>query len=204
MSSLYFIGSSRGARALWRIDVDSAARRVVSGPNRITTLPEAGSATLSPDGSMLVFDGAGRNAQILSYRLDSEDGHEPQPIEMTSDAIHAEYPAGSRDGRGFAFVRHRPGSPERSELVAVLRGESRERTIRVIEHPREVLWMPRWNDDGTKLVYSLVSNVGDDIAVRQQLHLFDASTGQHIPLTSPHHPDSMLEFPTGWTRMAGT
>ena len=199
MSAIYFVGLSRGARALWRIDIDAAARRVVSGPNRVTTLPEVSSANLSADGRHLVFDGAGRNAQVLSYQLDPVGSQGAQATERTSDAIHAEGPTVSRDGRAFAYVRHRPGSPERSELVAHLPGESRERTIHAIEHPHEVLWMPRWNHDGTKLVYSLISNADQPSAPRQQLRLFDASTGEDKQLTSPLDPRSMLWFPGGWT-----
>jgi dipeptidyl aminopeptidase/acylaminoacyl peptidase len=67
MSSLYFVGASRGRTAVWRIDVDPAARRVVSGPYRLTTLPDANHASLSPDGSRVVFDGSARHAQIVSY-----------------------------------------------------------------------------------------------------------------------------------------
>ena len=58
--------------------------------------------------------------------------------------------------------------------------------------------MPRWNHLGTKLVYSFVSNAHEPTA-RQQLQLFDVSTGDDRPLTSPHDPNKMMEFPTGWT-----
>ena len=197
MSSLYFVGLSRGARAVWRIDVDAPVRHIVSGPHRITRVIDANSASLSPDGRRVVFDGSAQNAQILSYPLDSMDGRDANPDTLTSDAIHAEEPTLSRDGRAFAFVLNRPGSPERSELVARLPGESRERTIRVIEHPREVLGLSRWNHDGTKLVFGVVSNA-DEPAPLQQLRLFDASTGDDKPLTSLHGV-ATIEFPTGWT-----
>jgi Tol biopolymer transport system component/DNA-binding winged helix-turn-helix (wHTH) protein len=199
MSAVYFVGLSRGARALWRIDIDAAGRRVTSGPTRVTMLREAASASLSPDGRQIVFDGSERNAQVLSYQLDSGKGHEAPPLAMTPDAVHAESPTVSHDGRAFAFVRHRPGSPERTELVARGRGDSHERTIRAIEHPHEVLWMPRWNRDGTKLVYSLISSAGQPGAARQQLRLFDTSTGEDRPLTSPIDPNATLWFPGGWT-----
>ena len=202
MSALYFVGLSRGARALWRIDIDPAGRRVLSGPNRVTTLQDVSSASLSLDGRLLVFDASTRNAQVLSYQLDSKDGLGVEPVAMTPDAVHAEGPTLSRDSRAFAYVRHRPGSPERSELVAQLPGESREPTIRAIEHPHEVLWMPRWNHDGTKLVYSLISNAGQPGAARQQLRLFDPSTAEDKPLTSPIDPNTSLWFPGGWTRDA--
>ena len=198
MSSLYFVGLSRGARAVWRIDLDPAARHIVSGPHRITRVIDANSASLSSDGRRVVFDGSAQNAQILSYPLDSTDGRDANPEALTSDAIHAEGPTLSRDGRAFAFVLNRPDSPERSELVARLPGASRERTIRVIEHPREVVWMPRWNHDGTKLAYAIVSKADEPSAAQQQLRLFDASTGEDLPLTSLHRVATM-EFPTGWT-----
>ena len=177
MSAFYFIGSSRGTRALWRVDIDAAARHVVSGPHRLTTLPDASNASLSPDGRRVVFDGAARNAQIWSYHLTARMGSDAGPAAMTSDAAHADFPTLSRDGRALAFVLTRPGSPEHSELMARLPGQSRDRTVRVIEEPREILGMPRWNDTGTTLAYGIVSNVGGP-APQQQIRLIDASTRQ--------------------------
>ncbi|AMY08508.1 translocation protein TolB [Luteitalea pratensis] len=196
LSSLYFIGASRGTRALWRIDIDATARRVVSGPHRLTTLPEANNANLSPDGRRVVFDGSARNAQILSYALSNEK-LASDPVPLTSDVVHAEMPTLSRDGRAFAFVLTRPGSPDRSELVGRWPGESRDRTIRVINEPGEVLALPRWNSNGTKLVYGFVSNATEPSA-QQQLRIFEASTGEDTPLTSAHAVVTM-EFPSGWT-----
>jgi Tol biopolymer transport system component len=82
--------------------------------------------------------------------------------------------------------------------MARVPGQSSDRTIRVIEEPHEILGMPRWNDKGTMLAYSVVSNVGGP-APQQQLRLIDASTGNDTPLTSPHAPQVGMEFPTGWT-----
>ena len=198
MSSLYFVGDSRGRRALWHIDLDSAARRVVSVPYRVTTLPDANNASLSPDGRRVVFDGSARNAQIVSYAPDSKGAWNAIPMALTSEAIHAHSPTLSRDGRAFGFVLTRPGSPDRSEITARLAGHSRDRTIRVIDHPREVVHTPRWNADGTKLAYSLVVHAAEP-AAQQQLRLFDALTGEDVPLTSLHSPFDMMELPTGWT-----
>jgi Tol biopolymer transport system component/DNA-binding winged helix-turn-helix (wHTH) protein len=175
MSSLYFVGESRGRRALWRVDVDATARRVTSGPHRVTaTLPDANNASLSPDGNRVVFDGAAQNARVFSDPLDRDAGMDADPTAMTSEAAHAGSPTLSRDGRAFGFVLTRPGSPDRSELTARLPGQSRDQTIRVIDHPREVLWMPRWNGDGTKLAYSLVSNANDEASAQQQEVSHDA------------------------------
>ena len=58
---------------------------------------------------------------------------------MISDAVHADFPTLSRDGRAFAFVLTRPGSPEGSELMARLPEQPRDWTIRVIEESREIL-----------------------------------------------------------------
>jgi Tol biopolymer transport system component len=198
MSALYFVGSSRGKRALWQLEIDSAARRVTAGPHRITTLPDANNASLSPDGRRVVFDGSAQNARIVTYPLD-DDGHPAaEPMAITSEATDATSPAVSRDGRAFAFVLTLPGSPERSELTARLRDQPRDQTIRVIDHPREVVTMPRWNDTGTKLAYSVVVRA-NDASAQQQLRIFDAATGDDVPLTSAHSPAELMEFPTGWS-----
>ena len=199
MSLLYFVGASRGRRALWRIDLDPAARRVASGPHRVTTLPDVNNATLSPDGTRVVFDGSARHAQIVSYALDPEDASHAGPTAMTPEAIHAHSPTLSRNGRAFAFVLTRPGSPDRSEITARLPGHSRDLAIRAIDHPREVVHTPRWNADGTKLAYSLVVNADQPSSARQQLRLFDAASGEDVPLTSPHSPVDRVELSTGWT-----
>ena len=124
MASLYFVGASRGTTAVWRIGLDAASRRIVTGPRRITTLLDANTAGLSPDGRRLVFGGAPRNAQnlvIFARRpwVDRSGTRRADP-----DAGHAEFPTLSRDGRAFAFGLTRPGSPERHEIVARLPGRT--------------------------------------------------------------------------------
>jgi Tol biopolymer transport system component len=44
MTSLYFVGVSRGTTAVWRIGLDATTRRVVAGPRRITTVLDANTA----------------------------------------------------------------------------------------------------------------------------------------------------------------
>ena len=197
-SALYFVGASRGKRAVWRLDIDPGARRVVAGPHRVTTLLDANNASLSLDGARVVFDGGAPNAQIVSYALGRDGRPVGEPVGITSEAAHAASPTLSRDGNAFAFVLTRPGSPERSEFTARFGGEARHHTIRVIDHPREVVGMARWDDKGTKLAYSFVSNA-DAPSALQQLRLFDRSTGADVPLTSPHSPMDVIEFPAGWT-----
>jgi Tol biopolymer transport system component/DNA-binding winged helix-turn-helix (wHTH) protein len=194
---LYFVGSSRGTRGIWRIGIDASTRQVSTGPHRIGTLSDANNASLSPDGRRLVFDGIARNAQIWSYALDKPGTTTPIPETLTPDAVHAEVPTLSRDGRAFAFVLTRPSSRERRELVARLPGQAREQTIRVIQDPDELVLMPKWNHDGSQLAYGFISNA-HDASAQQQIRVFDAVSGRDTALTSPHTVFDM-EFPSGWT-----
>ena len=65
---LYFVGISRGARGVWSLDVDARSARVVGGPHRISSLPDADGISVSPDGRQLILARSSSTARLWCTR----------------------------------------------------------------------------------------------------------------------------------------
>ncbi len=195
--SLFFVGLVRGARNVWRIDVDAAARRVTAGPDRVTSLPDASTFSLARAGDRLAFDGSTRTAQLWSFDLNEagqiiEDSRRLASLE----AAHAEHPALSSDGAWLASIQTRPGGRRLRALVVRELATDREETIREVRDDGGIVLAPQWSYSGTRLSYTLVTrSLG---TLERQLRVFDMASRRDEPLTSPQ--SSVNEFAGGWSR----
>ena len=197
-NAILFIGDVQGFRSVWRIGVDRTARRIVAGPLPVTTSIEASNFNITADGRRLAFGASRRAARLWSYALDAA-GHlqEGTGTALTAEAVHTEAPDISRDGEHLLFTLARPASRQRRELVTRDMSTGEVQTRRVLDDDRGVMLFPRWNSDGTRLSYTLVTRTSSRTA-QQQIFLFDPAANRQWPLTSPSTVDE-LEHATGWT-----
>ncbi|MEP6919167.1 MAG: winged helix-turn-helix domain-containing protein, partial [Acidobacteriota bacterium] len=195
---IFFIGDVQGFRSLWRLDVDEKAHEITNGPYRVTPSVEANNFSLSRDGSRLVFGASNRAARLWSYLLDKtgrpRDGSQTA---ITPEAVHAVSPDLTLDGDRLVFTLARPGSRLRRELVTRQLSTGREQTLRVLDDDRGAIWFPRWNRDGTRLSYTVVTRRSATIA-EQQMLLFDPASNRETALTSPTSADT-IELGNNWT-----
>ena len=194
--AIYFVGDLHGMRSVWSLDVDAAGRRVVGGPHRITTVPEAEAVSLSADARRLVLAGASRTSRLWAYSVDASNRSiGDRAVRLTSEAMHAVAPSLSLDGSHLLYVVEKPGGSQPSELVVRSMADGRERTVRATGE-RETLLFPRLNRDGTRVVFNLVT--GNATVAVQQTRVLDLITGKETGLTSPIGPENM-ETPNGWS-----
>ncbi len=199
--AIYFIGKGHGLPSVWRIDVDAAAYRVVGGPTRITgTSRDANNFALSRDGRHIAFDGSTRAARLWAYELDGAGGvrtGREQPVSL--EAVHAEAPDLSPDGRSLVSMQSQPGSRQRLEVVARDMTTGRERALRAIDDDRENIGFLRWNGDGTRLSYVDFFRQSARES-HDQVRLLDPATGRDEALTSKRLASmSAADLPGDWT-----
>jgi serine/threonine protein kinase/dipeptidyl aminopeptidase/acylaminoacyl peptidase len=150
---IYFEGSSRGVREIWRITVEPATLRWIAGPDRLTTSTgQDTNIALSADGRRLAFTTVTQNSRIWLLPFDSKTAHvkgNGRPV--TEEGIDASFSDLSPDGKKLVYA---------SESVGVGKQRLREKTLP--DGPESVLaddefyrYFPRWAPDSRHLAFSL-------------------------------------------------
>jgi len=146
--ALYFEGTSRDVRNLWKVTVEPDTLRWVAGPERLTTGPGQDTAlAISADSKRLGFVARTESLRIWSIPFDAAKGRttgEGQPV--TAAGMDADCPDLTRDGSKLVFLAVRAG---KEELWAKSLTDGRE-TLLVAEANYYAL---RWSRDGTRLAY---------------------------------------------------
>ncbi len=109
--ALYFEGTSRGVRNLWKITVDPATLRWVEGPERLTTGagPDTGMA-LSADGKKLAFTTRAERTRLWVLPFDATTGKvKGQGQPATPSGLDVYSGDLSPDGRKLVFTMGRGG-----------------------------------------------------------------------------------------------
>lgn len=150
---LYFQGSSRGVRNLWRVAVDRHSLQPRGRPERLTTGsgPDKNIA-LSPDGTKLAFTSRIENVRVWSLPFNARAGKlagAGQPV--TAAGVMPCFLDMTRDGKKLVYIARRTGTI-RLELREKLLEDGPERVLTVKEYP---FFCPRWSPDGTRVAYQL-------------------------------------------------
>jgi len=188
--ALYFEGTSRDVRNLWKVTVEPDTLRWVAGPERLTTGPgQDTTLAVSMDGKKLAFVTRTGSVRIWSIPFDAAKGRttgEGQPV--TAAGMDADLPDLTRDGGKLVFEGIRAGKvslwekslPDGRETL--LFADSSERAF------------PRWSRDGTRLAYR---RRRPGTPASTSIAVLPAGGGSEEPLLSPF--TNMCHNPWDWS-----
>lgn len=149
---LYFEGTSRGVRYIWRVTVEPESLRWIEGPERLTTAAgEDGDIALSADGQRLAFTTVTQNSRIWLLPFDSSAPKVKgtgKPV--TEEGVDPLFSDLSADGKKLVFASENLGMDKRMLLEKILpNGEER-----VLVSDELYRFFPRWSPDSIHLAYS--------------------------------------------------
>jgi Tol biopolymer transport system component/DNA-binding winged helix-turn-helix (wHTH) protein len=173
--ALYLERTFRGARSLWRLNIEPGTLRATS----VDQLTSGGGLdtgpAVSPDGKKLAFTAASGNVSAWLYPFDANRGRIiGSGSSITSPGMSAWVTTVTRDGSELAFSGVRAGET-RLWVKSLPRG--RELPLFVDGFIRSA---PQWSPDGRRLAYFRWHNPGEG-----QFVIWSAESRQEEPLTSP-------------------
>ena len=175
--ALYFEGTSRDVRNLWKVTAEPDTLRWVAGPERLTTGPgQDTTLAVSMDGKKLAFVTRTESVRIWSIPFDAAKGRtigEGQPV--TAAGMDADSLDLTRDGGKLVFEGIRAG---KESLWEKSLPDGRE-TLLVADGFRRA--PPRWSRDGTRLAYRRTHPTKPE----SQVVILPDGGGAEEPLTSP-------------------
>ena len=172
---VYFERNYRGARNVWKMNVEpeafraTAVERLTTGPG-----PETGVA-VSPDGNKLAFTAKSEQVRSWLFQFDATNGRilgEGRAISPSS--LMAWQQALSRDGKKMVFWGGKYGANKSAVYQETLE-EGRESPVIADDRKRG---SAQWSPDGTHLVYAR------ECSDASQLMLWSAQTHSEEPLTA--------------------
>jgi Tol biopolymer transport system component/DNA-binding winged helix-turn-helix (wHTH) protein len=173
--ALYLERTFRGARSLWRLNIDPSTLRA-TGSEQLTAGPGFATApAISADGKNLAFTAANHRISAWLYPLDADQGRITGPgTPITSPGIDAWLTTTTRDGSKLAFSGVRAGE---THLWVKSLPDGRELPLFLDSYVRD---NPLWSPDGTRLAYvRYPQNSYDD-----QIMVWSTEPRQEEPITS--------------------
>jgi Tol biopolymer transport system component/DNA-binding winged helix-turn-helix (wHTH) protein len=148
--ALYFEGTSRGVRNMWRVAVDPATLEWRSGPARLTTSADLHEGiALSADGRKMALAIRNERTRLWAFRIDPTGGRLlDEGAAITGDTVDALAPVLSRDGTRLLYETER--------------GDNQELWVRSLLDGRDTLLIggsryrrasPIWSFDDRHIVY---------------------------------------------------
>jgi len=196
--AIYFERGYRGARNIWKLQVDPETLRATS-IDRLTTGqgPDAGAA-VSKDGKRLAFSAKSQRIQTWLFPFDARTGQiKGDGTAITSPGRTSIDPDISRDGMNVAYYVPHGETGElgvgeldvRNEVwVKSLVDGSEAPVIADQEYSR---WFPRWSPDGSRLAYERRNLKTDE----RQLVAWSRKTHDEEPVAAPN----TLSGPYDWS-----
>jgi Tol biopolymer transport system component len=174
--AIYFERTFRGAKNIWRMNVDPRALRGVA-IERLTTSPGFDTElSLSPDGKKIAFTGESQRVRAWLFPFDATRGKTSGPGQaVTSPGMDAWRHNLTRDGKKLVFNRLRDG---KWELWETTLGGSEAPIMADDAYAR---YLPRWSPDGTRLAYQR-----EKLSTREsQVVEWSSQSHEEEPLTAP-------------------
>jgi len=150
--AIYFERTFRGARNVWRLDVDSQSRKA-TGTERLTTGVGGDSElSVSGDGKRLAFTGESSHTRVWMFPFDAIHGRiTGVGRAVTSASVEGWAPNVSHDGRNLVFGGRRAG---KWNLWVKSLPEGPE--IPVVADDSWGRYQAQWSNDGKSLAYERV------------------------------------------------
>jgi Tol biopolymer transport system component len=195
--ALFFVGTSRDVRNIWRVDVDPRTLEWTGGPERVTTGPGADTdVAVSPDGDRIAFASSVRNARLWVYGFDPTTARisgNGEPI--TAEGWHSALSDITSDGRRVLSFTTQPGRRPQRHLTELRSGSNESYRLISADLDRWTYAFARWSPDGTRIAYRRWT-IDRGRAQLCSIELLDRSTGEQTPLTSPQPG---RDNPYGWS-----
>jgi Tol biopolymer transport system component len=195
--ALFFVGTSRGVRNTWRVQVDPLTLEWTDGPERITAGPGADTdVAVSRDGLRILFASSQRNAKIWLFPFDARTGRLSgggQPI--TDAGSYASLGDVTTDHRRLLYWVGQPGRRPHERLVQRSTTGDEPQELILEDTDRRWHFAPRWSPDGKRISYR-VWIVEGGRATLCSIELLDPRTGVQTQLTSPQ---ARHDNPWGWS-----
>jgi Tol biopolymer transport system component/DNA-binding winged helix-turn-helix (wHTH) protein len=176
--NLYFERMFRGARNLWRMQVDPETLKAV-GLERITSGTElASDSALSADGNKLVFTSKEEKVREWIFQLNGLDADHSDAQPVTPAGMEAWEGDLSSSTNRVAFSCERAGQWDLCERLL-----PSGPTNVIASDDSFVRDEPHWSRDGTHLAYIRLKKATGEV----QIVTWDAATRQESVVTDPQH-----------------
>ena len=184
--ALYFEGTSRGVRNLWKVEVEPRTLRWVAGPERLTTGPGLDTAIApSPDGKRLAYAVRTGRTRLWSLPFNAAAGRTGgagQPITKAGiDIFNFDL---SRDGKKLLFIVNRGG---KEELWEKSLDDGQEKLLIAADEATSLAAI--WSRDGRRAACSRQHYTNPErTRWERSIVLLPAGGGDGELLTSPDTP----------------
>jgi Tol biopolymer transport system component/DNA-binding winged helix-turn-helix (wHTH) protein len=191
--AIYFERTFRGARNIWRMDVDPqtlraiSIKRVTTGPGRDTEF------SLSPDGKRLAFTNQSQHVRAWLFPFDATRGKVIGPGRpITSPGVEAWMPNLSPDGKELAFSSSRSGTWTLTESPLPDGPETP-----VVSDDSDLRDQGQWSPDSGRLAYVRESH----LTGKMQIMEWSGLSRHEEPLTPPSDGEPKV---SDWSRKSNS
>ena len=186
--ALYFEGTSRGVRNIWKVEVEASTLQWRLGPHRLTTGADVNAGiSLSRDGQKLAFAVRDDRIRLWSFQIDAASGRvvgAGEPI--TAPGFDALSPVLSRDGTQLIYGAERGGTQElRRKSIA----DGRDTLVVPGDDFQRV--GPVWSYDNNRVMYLRSRR---DNTSESELVTVPASGGQEQVLRTAEQVDRLFDW----------
>jgi len=170
---IIFDSDELGERNLWVLNIENKTKTLLGA--RDAQFP-----SVNQDNSVLTYNEVRYNANIWNVDLNE---HSAKPNKIIGSIKYNNHPAFSPDGQQIAFSSNRQGRIE-IWLYSLLT----EQQTKLLAIPGLNLFMPRWSEDGKRLIISSRGKNG------YRCYEVDATNGEYHPLMLIKEPHYSCEY----------
>ncbi len=190
---LFFEGSSRETRSLWRVTVDPKTLAWIAGPEQLTSGTTADEdLAVSPDATRVAFAAGSSRTRLWAFPFDPIAGTITGAGQPVTSGGAGEQDADTPDDGSKLVYRAMRGS--RQEVWERTVADGRERLL--VSSGEWLFTRPRWSSDGTHLAYLRRRAGARGTSLDAAVAVFAVDRGQERLLT---HPGKDALVPSDWS-----